>query len=178
MDDRYLGDPYGAGAMLPPLDTYSRPHPQWNEKMMEIFLGIKIPPKMVQDKKGNWVENPERPKLWLFEIPDVVKHFQLSNLRSRDQTEIERDISDLQMLANQEGNDTLVDELQFRILSKLALFKSRGDLSFPYTERAQYQLNINEMKTGEIKRPTQQSAGFFGELLGHRGGGRGRGGEY
>jgi hypothetical protein len=152
------GDPFMGGG-LPPPDFYGAPKQQWNAEMMDRLIDTRI---TLEDKDGNPIE---KPKLWLFDT-DAFRHFQLSNLRSRDQTEMERDISDIQMLAHQDGNETLCEELQQRVYSKLSMFKSRCDLPIQHRERDAWFTNVSELKTDEIKKPQGQN-GFFSDLL-HR----------
>ena len=93
----------------------------------------------------------------------MLRHFQLTNLRSRDQTEIERDLADIQMLAHQDGNEVLVEELQNRVFAKVLLAKSRSDLPIQHRERDAWFTNVQELKQSEIKRP-KESGGFFADL--------------
>lgn len=153
------GDPFMMGGALPPIDYYGQPKQQWNAEMMDRLIDTSIKPK--KDEQGNPIPIP---KLWLFQT-EAFRHFQLSNLRSRDQTEMERDIADIQMLAHQDGNEVLCEELQQRVYAKLAMFKSRSDLPIQHRERDAWFTNVSELKTHEIKRP-QGSGGFFSDLMG------------
>jgi hypothetical protein len=149
------------GGGLPPIDYYGQPKQQWNKEMMDTLIDTQI--KVRKDDQGNILP---KPKLWLFDT-EAFRHFQLSNLRSRDQTEMERDIADIQMLAHQDGNETMCQELQQRVYAKLAMFKSRSDLPIQHRERDAWFTNVSELKTHEIKRP-QSSGGFFSDVLGRK----------
>jgi hypothetical protein len=154
------GDPFMGGGLPMPYD-YGAPKQQWNAEMMDRLVDTSIDE---HNKDGSLVR--VRPKLWLFDTK-AFRHLQLTNLRSRDQTEIERDIADIQMLSHQDGNDQLCDEIQQRVYSKIAMFKSRSDLPVQLRERDAWVTNVSELKTHEIKRPQGGSGGgFFSDLLG------------
>lgn len=155
-----MGDPFMGGG-LPPPDFYGAPKQQWNAEMMDRLIDTGIKPRF----NAEGIELP-RQKLWLFES-EAFRHLQLTNLRSRDQTEIERDIADILMLANQDGNEQMCEEMQWRVYSKLAMFKSRSDLPIQHRERDAWFTNVSELKTHEIKRP-QGTGGFFSDLLGKK----------
>jgi hypothetical protein len=80
---------------------------------------------------------------------------------------MERDIVDIQMLAHQDGNDQMCEEMQQRVYAKLAMFKSRSDLPIQHRERDAWFTNVSELKTHEIKRP-QGTGGFFSDLTGKK----------
>jgi hypothetical protein len=155
------GDPFMGGGLPMPYD-YGAPKQQWNAEMMDRLVDTTIDE---YNKDGNLVR--KRPKLWLFDTK-VFRHFQLTNLRSRDQTEIERDIADIQMLSHQDGNDQLCDEIQQRVYSKIAMFKSRSDLPVQLRERDAWVTNVSELKTHDIPKPAGNSGGFFSDLFGRR----------
>jgi hypothetical protein len=145
------------GGGIPTPDFYGIPKPHWNVEMMDRLIDTKIDPG--KDKNG---KPRPKPKLWLFQT-SAFRHFQLSNLRSRDQTEIERDIAEVMMLTGQDGNDALCEELQVRIYAKLNMYKSRCDLPSPHRERDAWYTNVTELKHEEIKRPVSNSSSFFEE---------------
>lgn len=157
-----MGDPYMMGGGLPPPDFYGVPKQQWNAEMMDRLIDTTV--KVIKDKEGNALP---KPKLWLFET-DAFRHLQLSNLRSRDQTEIERDICDIQMLAHQDGNEQMCEEMQVRVYAKIAMFKSRSDLPIQHRERDAWFTNVSELKTHEIKRPQATGGGFFSDVMGKK----------
>lgn len=159
-NDYYMDDSQFMGGSLPPIDMYGRPGQQWNLEMLDRMIDTDIDRT---DKDGNPMP---RPKLWLFDSP-VFRHFQLTNLRSRDQTEIERDIADILMLSHQDGNEDLCEEQQRKTYAKITMYKSRGDMSVPLRERDAWITTVNEMKSPEIKRP-QGTGGFFADLLGKK----------
>jgi len=158
--DYYMDDSQFMGGNLPPIDYYGQPKQQWNAEMMDRLLKTDIDRF---DKEGNMLP---RPKLWLFDT-EAYRHLQLTNLRSRDQTEIERDIADILMLSHQDGNESLCDEQQYKTYSKLLMFKSRSDLPIQHRERDAWFTTVSEMKSPEIKRP-QGSGGFFSDLFGKK----------
>ncbi len=80
---------------------------------------------------------------------------------------MERDIQDIQMLAHQDGNEVMCEEMQQRVYAKLAMFKSRSDLPIQHRERDAWFTNVSELKTHEIKRP-QGTGGFFSDLMGKK----------
>jgi len=159
--DYYMDDPMFMGGSLPPIDMYGQPRQQWNVQMLDRMIDTNIDD---YDKDGNVVR--ERPKLWLFDTK-AFRHLQLTNLRSRDQTEIERDIADIYMLAHQDGNEDLCEEAQRKTYAKINMYKSRGDMAVPLRERDAWITQVSEMKTPEIKRP-QGTGGFFADLLGKK----------
>lgn len=154
-----MGDPF-IGGSLPPPDYYGMPKQQWNAEMMDRLIDTGI-----EEKNSDGTLKP-KPKLWLFETK-AFRHLQLSNLRSRDQTEIERSIADILMLAHQDGNEAMCEEAQVRVYSQIAMFKSRSDLPIQHRERDAWFTNVQEMKTQEIRRP-QGTGGFFSDLLGKK----------
>ena len=92
------GDPMmdmGMGGGLPPASMYGAPPAAFNEKMAELAIGtgLKI--------GGQCITNLDQlPTLFYF-LTDNWRHFQLSNLKSREQRYLEREIADIHMLAHQ-----------------------------------------------------------------------------
>jgi hypothetical protein len=155
-------DPFmNVGGGLPMPYDYAPPRQQWSGEMMDRLMDTDID---TFDKEGKRIGG-ERPQLWLFETK-AFRHFQLSNLSSRAQAEIERDIADIQMLANQDGNECLCQEIQIRVYAKIAMYKSRGDMPVPIRERDAWITNVSEIKNNDVPRPAGNGGGFFSKLLG------------
>jgi hypothetical protein len=162
-DPQTQGDPFTQmGGSIPMPYEYGAPRQQWNAEMMDRLMDTDID---TFDKDGHMIR--ERPKLWLFETK-AFRHLQLTNLSRRDQSEIERDIMEIQMLAHQDGNDTLCDEIQTRVYGKIAMYKSRGDMPVPLRERDAWITNVNQIKSENIDKPAGNSGGFFSNLFGVR----------
>jgi hypothetical protein len=162
-DPQTQGDPFTQmGGSIPMPYEYAQPRQQWNAEMMDRLIDCEID---TYDKDGNLVK--DRPLLWLFETK-VFRHFQLTNLSRRDQAEIERDIADIEMLACQDGNELMCNEMQRRVYAKVAMYKSRGDMPVPMRERDAWITNVNQIKSENIDKPAGNSGGFFSNLFGVR----------
>jgi hypothetical protein len=156
-------DPYMTSG-LPPVSSYGQVAPSFNEKLAELAIGTNLSIKGV-----DIADISELPTLFYF-ITDNWRHFQLSNLRGKDQRDIERSIADIHMLAGQDGNEFMCKLKQIELLNSVYLFKSRSDLD-DMRERKIWTLQTQQMQQGEIKRPKEGSGGFLSFFSGKNKGG-------
>jgi hypothetical protein len=162
--DQYM-DPIGSPP-LPPVGSYGSAQPSFNEKIAELAIGSSL------TVGGKPVLTLNELPIIFYPLTDNWRHFQLSNLKSKDQRDIERRIKYIHLLASRPRYEMVCKMKQIELFNKIYLYKSRCDLD-DMRERKIWTLQTQQMQQQEIHRPKEGSGGFLNFFTG-----KNRGGDY
>jgi hypothetical protein len=151
---------------LPPMGSYGQVQPSFNEKIAELAIGTSL------TIGGKPVETLETLPTIFYPLTDNWRHFQLSNLKNKDQRDIERRIKYIHLLASRPRYKTVCIMKQIELFNKIYLYKSRCDLD-DMRERKIWTLQTQQMNQQDIHRPKEGGGGFLSFFTG-----RNKGGDY
>lgn len=156
-DQMAMQSPLSSG--VPPPSMYGQPSASFNEKMMELAIGTHI------TIGGKEIINfEELPTLFYF-LTDNWRHFELSNLKGKDQRRLEVRLKHIHRMSGQGGMEYLCKIKQLELLNTVYFHKSRSDMN-RMTEREILTLQSYASHNDEIKRPKESNSGFFSSIFG------------
>jgi hypothetical protein len=144
--------PLGTG--LPGSGSYGVPQPAITEQIAKLAVGTGLTIGGVEV-----LSIDELPTLFYF-LTDNWRHFQLTNLKAKDQRYLDREIEDIHMLSCQVRKHRLCKEKQVKLLNSIYFYKSRSDMN-RMTEREIWTLQTSSFQQQEIKRPKEGGGSFL-----------------